>query len=252
MTRRQRVATGAVLALTRPIELADRLAGRRERLRMRPAPTYDAVDAEAVALAHDLAGGPDDDGCRLDLDTVRASTFRRLDGSHHHDGGTALADLLWVLVRHTRPDVVVETGVARGITSAFVLDALHRNGHGRLVSIDLPPIDPDWLGQTGAAVDPDLAGRWTYVRGAARRKLPRVLADVGRVDLFVHDGLHTSANTRFELEQVWPRLRPGGFLVVDDADDNDAVRRFGATSGVEPVLVREVGKDDVLAVFRRP
>jgi hypothetical protein len=35
---------------------------------------------------------------------------------------------------------LVETGVAHGITSRFVLEALQRNGGGRLWSIDVPPL----------------------------------------------------------------------------------------------------------------
>ena len=36
---------------------------------------------------------------------------------------------------------VVETGVAHGVTSRFILEALERNGRGFLWSIDLPPLE---------------------------------------------------------------------------------------------------------------
>jgi Methyltransferase domain len=146
---------------------------------------------------------------------------------------------------------VVETGVARGVSSAFILDALERNGTGRLWSIDLPPVSPDWGNQTGIAVPPEVRHRWTYVRGAARRRLPGVIAECGPVGLFVHDGLHTTENVLFELRTVWPHVEPTGLVVVDDADHNDAVVTFAGQIGVEPTLVREPVKGTVVAVFAR-
>src|SRR5262249_30987585 len=50
------------------------------------------------------------------------------------DADTSLGELAYAIARMLRPDVVIETGVARGITSAFVLAALEDNSHGRLES----------------------------------------------------------------------------------------------------------------------
>src|SRR5665213_1629896 len=47
------------------------------------------------------------------------------------------AVFLYLLVRLRRPSLVVETGVANGISSTSILLALAKNGHGRLVSIDV-------------------------------------------------------------------------------------------------------------------
>jgi hypothetical protein len=47
-----------------------------------------------------------------------------------------------------------------------------------------------------------------------------------RVDLFVHDSLHTARNMCFELDTVWPALTPGGIAVVDDVDHSLGFRRF--------------------------
>jgi len=45
--------------------------------------------------------------------------------------------LLYAMVRALKPEVVVETGVANGVSSSFILKALDRNSRGRLYSIDL-------------------------------------------------------------------------------------------------------------------
>jgi hypothetical protein len=137
-----------------------------------------------------------------------------------NDGDAGLARTIWCLARHLRPKKVVETGVAHGVTSRFILEALNRNGDGHLWSIDLPPLERDWRNQVGAAVDDRHSDRWTYIKGSSRRRLPKLLSRLGQIDLFIHDSLHSERNVRFELDRAWAALRPNGALVVDDVDAN--------------------------------
>jgi Methyltransferase domain len=143
-----------------------------------------------------------------------------------NDGDPGLVRAIWCLIRHLRPNRVVETGVARGFTSRFILEALERNGSGRLWSIDLPPMDPLWQEQVGMAVGNSYRHRWSYIRGPSRLRLSELLIRLGQIDLFVHDSLHSERNVRFELDRVWKVLTPGGVAVVDDVDVNWGFRSF--------------------------
>ena len=128
--------------------------------------------------------------------------------------------------------------MARGLTSRFVLECLHEAGRGRLVSIDLQPIDHSLHAEVGAAVPRRLRDRWTYVEGTSRKCLPDVLARSACLDLFIHDSLHTTRNLRFELEHAWPVLRAGGAIVADDIHRNDAFGHFAAaTPDAEPFVI---------------
>jgi hypothetical protein len=154
------------------------------------------------------------------------------------DGEPGMARAIWHLVRHLRPTKVVETGVARGVTSRFILEALERNGAGHLWSIDLQPmLDPELNGEVGAAVDQRCRHRWSYIKGSSRRHLPRLLASLGQIELFVHDSRHTEYNTRFELDQAWSRLRRGGVAVADDVDLNWGFGSFTQTILEYPSLI---------------
>jgi len=161
----------------------------------------------------------------------------------YNDGDGALVRAIWCLIRHLKPRNVVETGVAHGFTSRFILEALERNGAGHLSSIDLPPLDPLMRKQIGIAVDERFRHRWTLIAGSSRRCLPGLLSRLGEIDLFIHDSRHTERNVRFELDRAWAALKPGGALVIDDVDSNwgfDSFRRTfsGHTSFVcdaEPV-----------------
>jgi hypothetical protein len=156
-----------------------------------------------------------------------------------NDGDAGLVRAIWCLVRHLRPGHVVETGVAHGLTSRFILEALTQNGVGDLSSIDLPPLDRDLHRQVGIAVGPEFSDRWTYIRGSSRRRLPGLLSRLGQIELFVHDSLHSERNVRFELDRAWAVLRPGGALVIDDIDANWGFHSFNQAFPGVPHLVCE-------------
>ena len=88
-------------------------------------------------------------------------------------------------------------------------------------------IEREWQEQIGIAVDRyRFQHRWSYIRGSSRRRLPGILSQLGKIDLFVHDSLHSERNVRFEMDRAWAALRPGGAIIVDDIDMNRGFRSF--------------------------
>jgi hypothetical protein len=159
------------------------------------------------------------------------------------DGDRGLARVVWCLTRHLRPGAVVETGVARGITSRVILEGLERNGTGHAWSIDLPALDAHLHEEIGAAVPAELRHRWTYLSGTSRRRLPGLLAELGEIDLFVHDSSHTGRNLRFELEHAWLALNNGA-MVADDIDRNGAFGQFTRSHADAPAFVASADDGD--------
>jgi hypothetical protein len=139
---------------------------------------------------------------------------------HHAD--FSLARLCYATCRLLRPEVVVETGVAYGITTAFVLKVLQMNRNGRLYSIDLPPLAENADAYIGYLVPQILKERWVLYRGASMRMLPTLLPSLGQVNLFIHGSLHTYRNIRGELETVTPYLGHPAMVIVDDIQSNTA------------------------------
>ena len=147
-----------------------------------------------------------------------------------NDGDAGLVRAIWCLIRHLKPKRVVETGVAHGVTSRVILEALERNADGHLWSIDLPPIERVWHSQVGAAVGNRHADRWTYIKGSSARRLPELLSRLGEIDLFIHDSLHSEQNVSFELNRAWAALSRVGAIVVDDVDANNGFQSFAQTT----------------------
>jgi len=148
------------------------------------------------------------------------------DFPNHHDADPSLAKAIWCIACHTGPEKVVETGVARGVSSRFVLEGLARTGSGHLWSIDLPPLLTGFHGAVGAAVPDELRNRWTYVRGSSRRQLPRVFDAVAPIDFFIQDSVGTRPTVLLELDLAWQALRPHGWLVVNAINRSEAFQDF--------------------------
>jgi predicted O-methyltransferase YrrM len=161
-----------------------------------------------------------------------------------HYSFAGLAEL-YAVVRAFRPDVVIETGVSSGMSSAHILLALAANGTGKLHSIDLPNVQqgsilPDGRA-TGWIVPDSLRGRWELQIGDSRQLLPDLLRRLDRVDLFLHDSDHSYENMSFEFEQVWPWIERGGLLLSDDAHLHSAWDDFCARHDLRPARVARLG-----------
>ena len=123
-------------------------------------------------------------------------------------------EALYYLVRAMQPRTVLETGVCYGASSSYILEALARNGHGQLYSIDLgnPPDEPP----NDFFVYPDHHDRWKLVIGDVKDEMPPLLERLGQIDLFHHDSLHTYDHMTWEYETALPYLGPAGALSSDD------------------------------------
>jgi hypothetical protein len=156
-----------------------------------------------------------------------------------NDGDAGLLRAIWCLVRHQKPKRLVETGVAHGLTSRVILEALERNSEGHLWSIDLPPLERHWRKQVGVAVHGPCAARWSYIKGTSSRRLPGLLAGIGEIDLFIHDSLHSAHNVRFEMDRALEFLGPGKSMVIDDIDSNNGFRTFTQAHATYESLICE-------------
>ena len=123
-------------------------------------------------------------------------------------------ETIYLLVRSMKPDVVVETGVCYGASTAYILQALAENGRGALYSIDLgnstdePPND--------FFVPQQLTDRLRLIIGDSTQVLPQLLARLERIDLFLHDSLHSYEHMMWEYDTAFPHLHADGALSSHD------------------------------------
>ena len=154
---------------------------------------------------------------------------------------------LYALLRNLQPEVLVETGVCNGVSTAVILHALDANGRGRLYSVDFPEFADDpstehWEGKGGAVVpagqEPgwlvpnELRGRWDLRIGRSQVVLPPLMRELGQIGFFMHDSEHSYECMQFEIRLAGEHLVPGAPLVVDDANWNSAFEEFVRSRGL--------------------
>ena len=157
--------------------------------------------------------------------------------------------LVYAMVRGLGPGRVFETGVANGHSSYLILEALRRNGSGRLTSVDVRP-------DVGGLVPEELRGAWDLrllPRRAPRPALEREFAAGPPIDLFIHDSDHSYRWQTLEFTLAWNRLSDRGLLASDDIDWSFAFLDFAARHGRRPsVLVSESKAFGLMAKLASP
>ncbi|MGR3302290.1 MAG: class I SAM-dependent methyltransferase [Candidatus Scalindua sp.] len=132
---------------------------------------------------------------------------------------------LYLLTRLIKPNRVVETGVSSGASSAYILRALKDNKKGKLYSIDLP-LEFDTGKKRGWLVPEELRDYWDLRIGDTKEMLTPLLKEIGEIDCFVHDSLHTYDHMTWEFKSVYPYLRSEGLFLSHDVGRNEAFFDF--------------------------
>ena len=146
-------------------------------------------------------------------------------GRPSHDY-VSVPEILYMITRLTKPNAVVETGVASGVSSTYLLQALEDNKKGELYSIDISARIPRGEKPTGWIIPSRLRHRWNFILGKSSEKLLPLLEKLGEIDIFLHDSLHTYENMLWEYETTWPFIRKDGILLSHDVQQNYAFSDF--------------------------
>lgn len=124
---------------------------------------------------------------------------------------------MWVyaeLVDRLQPGLVIETGTFRGGSALFLADVCERNGHGRVVSIDID-VQPD---------RPEHP-RLQYIEGSSVaddvvQQVRDLLPDDGSHVLVILDSDHSRDHVAAELAVYGPMVTVDSYVVVEDSNVN--------------------------------
>lgn len=119
-----------------------------------------------------------------------------------HSVEVEAGDLLWGIVRHERPKVIVETGTAFGYSAFRMAQACDENGVGEIYTIDCSKWEPRF--------NHDRVHR---LFGNSQERIDGV-PEV--IDLLFLDAEHSCRALIRESDWLYPRLRPGGIVICHD------------------------------------
>ena len=166
-------------------------------------------------------------------------------------------NVMYYLIRLLKPNCVVETGVLHGLTSTWILQALHKNKKGSLISIDLPrkdwekffpdtPMGPGDLApeielgdhEPGWIIPEYLRKNWELKLGPSHVHLEDTLKQ-NPVDLFIHDSDHSYEIMSYECLKAF-EIRPSSLFVIDNFDDNGFLFEYLSKNRVNYSFIDEV------------
>ena len=131
----------------------------------------------------------------------------------------------YALVRATRPHVVVETGVDRGLGTAVLAAAMHRNASegfpGVVYATDIVP-------ECGHLLGEPYKQHCKIVLGDSVQTLRRFSR---QVDIFLHDSDHRPEYEWEEFLAVESRLHPGSIVLSDNSQHSPKLREFARRIG---------------------
>lgn len=120
--------------------------------------------------------------------------------------------ILYKEIKKLKPEVVVEIGTHRGLTSLYLAHALFENGKGHLHTCDP---NPEW-GQAGNFRKfPELEKHITFYC------LPGKDMQVENIDFLFVDGFHEKHFVVEEIKALWPKLSDKAVVYFHDTNGSN-------------------------------
>lgn len=173
---------------------------------------------------------------------------------------------LGAMIMTVQPRIMVELGVLKAVTTAYLCAFLEANNlDTRVYGFDLPHVVEGLRRDNTEVQALEASGRLVLVPGHLPDSLSDWLAThAAPIDMALVDALHDYKSVTSELELLWPRLHPYGAILCHDYDQNAmhygvrvAVDRFvrrkpdaQGTSFISPItrydqVLRELPGEDI-------
>jgi predicted O-methyltransferase YrrM len=143
----------------------------------------------------------------------------------------------YALVRATKPKVVVETGVDKGLGSVVLAAALMRNAAegqpGHLFGLDINP-------NAGYLLAPPYNKFGEIVYGDSLKSIAKMTHPI---DFFIHDSDHSANHEWNELQAIKSKLSPHALVLSDTSDITSKLLEFAQQTGREFLYFAEKPKN---------
>jgi predicted O-methyltransferase YrrM len=155
--------------------------------------------------------------------------------SFYNTGGGTV-ELLGLLIKEFKPETLLESGVANGVSTRKILGSF---SDLKMKSSLLYSCDVDERVASQDLLDnPQFHFRLIRSRG----DFGRLVESLDSLDFFYHDSDHSYNHQMYEYSKVWPKLRAGGLLVSDDINWSNAFLDFCKSVSRTPYVLCDTVK----------
>lgn len=149
-----------------------------------------------------------------------------------YDLGPGMSEFIFLCIVTKKPQFVIETGVAAGVSTDSILSAMQLNKSGCLVSLDITE-------KVGELIDDELKARWRLeiLPELAREKsFVEILKSNHQASIFLHDSDHSASWQIKEFSHVVQHL-PGVALILFDDISQELINLIIADYANYQILV---------------
>ncbi|MDH5377829.1 MAG: class I SAM-dependent methyltransferase [Gammaproteobacteria bacterium] len=135
----------------------------------------------------------------------------------HSNVGEGSGRVLQAAIEVAKPRLACEVGLAYGISTLYILDAMQQHGGGTLIGMDPAQRDSTWQGTGLQNVErAGFSKHYKFYEETSQRVLPRLAEGGTRIQFAFIDGWHTFDHTLVDFFYVDQVLDVGGVVVLDD------------------------------------
>jgi predicted O-methyltransferase YrrM len=135
----------------------------------------------------------------------------------------------YALARILKPEIIVETGVDKGLGSVLLCSALIRNRRGRYYGTDINP-------KAGFLMQGAYSNVGTILYGDSIESLQKFGE---KIDLFINDSDHSPTYELNEYKAIAKKLSPDGIVLGDNAHSSAILAEWSAKMGRHFIFWRE-------------
>ena len=153
-------------------------------------------------------------------DIIRTGITELPDGRQieaHSGVGSGSGRVIRHAIEAAKPALGCEVGLAFGLSTLHILDAMQEHGGGRLIGMDPAQHDATWQG--GGLHNVRRAGfedRYQFHEATSQQALPKLAEQGTRIQFAFLDGWHTFDHTLVDFFYLDAMLDVGGVMVLDD------------------------------------
>jgi hypothetical protein len=142
-----------------------------------------------------------------------------------------------------KPSVVLETGVANGHSTFFLLNAIFKNGRGELHGVDISH-------NVGSLIQDEEHSNWhlEILKPLFRASFRNAVKKIPQIEFFLHDSDHRYFWQSFEYATVYPKMATNSIFASDDIDSSFAFLDFTRKLGQVPLCL--IGRRRVFGLLR--
>ncbi len=135
----------------------------------------------------------------------------------HSGVGSESGAVLRRAIQRASPQLSCEVGLAYGISSLHILDAMQEFGGGQLIGMDPAQHDSTWQGAGLYNIErAGFADRYLFHEAPSQLVLPKLAAEGTRIQFGFIDGWHTFDHALVDFFYLDMMMDVGGAMVLDD------------------------------------